>query len=87
MLHMRLIQPLLDVSLVLLGVPLVLIRGSRNIFLAGGIGAAMATCLLVVVLICRVLGVNYLLDATIAAWLPLLIFGPLAFVIARPIWD
>jgi lipopolysaccharide export system permease protein len=87
MLHMRLIQPLLDVSLVLLGVPLVLTRGSRNIFLAGGIGAAMATCLLVVVLICRALGVNYLLDATIAAWLPLLIFGPMAYVLARPIWD
>lgn len=87
MLHMRLIQPLLDVSLVLLGVPLVLTRGSRNIFIAGGIGAAMSICLLVVVLICRALGVNYLLDATIAAWLPLLIFGPVAYVLGRPIWD
>lgn len=87
MLHMRLIQPLLDVSLVLLGVPLVLTRGSRNIFLAGGMGAGMALCLLVVVLICRALGVNYLLDATIAAWLPLLIFGPVAYVLGRPIWD
>ena len=87
MLHMRLIQPLLDVTLVLLGVPLVLNRGSRNIVVAGGIGVAMATCLLVAVLVCRALGVNYLLDATLAAWLPLMIFGPVAFALARPIWD
>jgi lipopolysaccharide export system permease protein len=87
MLHMRLIQPLLDVTLVLLGVPLVLNRGSRNIVLAGGIGVGMAAAQLVAVLVCRALGVNYLLDATLAAWLPLMIFGPVAFVIARPIWD
>jgi lipopolysaccharide export system permease protein len=87
MLHMRLIQPLLDVTLVLLGVPLVLNRGSRNIVVAGGIGVAMAACLLIAVLVCRALGVNYLLDATLAAWLPLMIFGPVAFVLARPIWD
>ena len=87
LLHMRLIQPLLDITLVLLGVPLVLTRGSRNVFLAGGIGGGLATCLLVVVLVCRALGVNYLLDATLAAWLPLLIFGPVAYVLARPIWS
>jgi lipopolysaccharide export system permease protein len=87
LLHMRLIQPLLDVTLVLLGVPLVLTRGSRNVFLAGGIGGGLATLLIVVVLICRALGVNYLLDATLAAWLPLLIFGPVAYVLARPIWS
>lgn len=87
MLHMRLIQPLLDMVLVLLGVPLVLTRGSRNIVMSGGIGVGMAICLLVVVLICRALGVNYLLDATLAAWLPLLVFGPLAYMLSRPIWD
>ena len=47
----------------------------------------MAICLLVVVLLCRALGVNYLLDVTLAAWLPLLIFGPVAYALARPIWD
>jgi hypothetical protein len=47
----------------------------------------MAICLLIVVLVCRALGVNYLLDATLAAWLPLLVFGPLAYVLSRPIWD
>lgn len=87
MIHMRLVQPILDIALVLLGVPLILNRGSRNIFVGSGIGAALATALLVVVLLCKALGVNYLLDATIAAWLPLLIFGPIAYVLARPVWD
>jgi hypothetical protein len=27
------------------------------------------------------------LSATLAAWLPLLIFGPIAYTIARPLWD
>jgi lipopolysaccharide export system permease protein len=87
MLHMRLIQPVLDVILVLMGLPLVLSRGNRNIYLAGGIGVGLATCLLVVVLVCRALGVNYLLDVTLAAWLPLIVFGPIAYVLSRPIWS
>jgi lipopolysaccharide export LptBFGC system permease protein LptF len=33
------------------------------------------------------LGRNYLISAPLAAWLPLLIFGPLAYVAARPLWD
>jgi len=36
---------------------------------------------------CDTLGKNYLLSATLAAWLPLLIFGPLAYTFARPLWD
>ena len=35
-LHSRFVQPLLDLSLVLLGIPLVLSRASRNIFHGGG---------------------------------------------------
>jgi lipopolysaccharide export system permease protein len=86
-LHTRFIQPLMDLSLVLLGIPLVLTRGSRNIFLAGGIGAGLVAAQMLVVLACRGLGINYLLPVTWAAWLPLLIFGPIAYVLARPLWD
>jgi lipopolysaccharide export system permease protein len=39
------------------------------------------------VLVCHALGVNYLLKATLAAWLPLLMFGPIAYTLARPLWD
>jgi lipopolysaccharide export system permease protein len=87
MIHARVVQPLLDLSLVLLGIPLVLSRGSRNIFLAAGIGGALVGTMMIVTLACHAVGANYLLDATLAAWLPLLIFGPIAYTAARPLWD
>jgi lipopolysaccharide export system permease protein len=86
-LHARFVQPLLDVSLVLLGIPLVLRRSGRNIFLAAGIAGGLAFAMLAAVLVCHALGKSYLLGATLAAWLPLLVFGPLAYALARPLWD
>jgi len=86
-LHARLIQPLLDLSLVLMGIPLVLSRANRNIFWAAGIGIGLVAAVLIVVIACHALGKNYMMDATLAAWLPLLIFGPLAYTLARPLWD
>jgi len=85
--HSRVVQPLLDVALVLLGIPLVLSRGSRNIFMAAGIGGGLVAGVMVVVMACHALGSNYLLSATLAAWLPLLVFGPIAYAVARPLWD
>lgn len=86
-LHARVVQPLLDLSLVLMGIPLVLNRASRNIFMAAGIGIVLVLALLLVVLACHAMGKSYLLSATLAAWLPLLIFGPLGYTLARPLWD
>jgi lipopolysaccharide export system permease protein len=86
-LHARLVQPLLDLSLVLLGLPLVLARSSRNIFLAAGLCALVAAALYFVVFTCHGLGMNYLLDPLVAAWTPLVLFGPVAYVWSRPLWD
>jgi lipopolysaccharide export LptBFGC system permease protein LptF len=36
---------------------------------------------------CHWLGANYFFSPTLAAWLPLLIFGPLAYMLSRPLWD
>jgi lipopolysaccharide export system permease protein len=86
-LHSRFVRPLLDMSLVLLGIPLVLSRGSRNIFMAALVGLGLVAAVSVVNVACDVLGRNYLLSTTVAAWLPVLVFGPLAFTCARPLWD
>jgi lipopolysaccharide export system permease protein len=85
--HGRFLQPLLDLTLVFLGLPLVLSRGNRNIFLAGAIGLGLMATFFVVSLVCQGLGNNYLLAPALAAWLPVLIFAPVAFVLARPLWD
>jgi len=86
-LHSRLVQPLLDISLVLLGLPLVLSRNSRNIFLAAGLCAVLVAVVYLVVLTCHGLGSNYLLDPLLATSIPLVLFGPLAYTVARPLWD
>ncbi|WP_254507021.1 LptF/LptG family permease [Anatilimnocola floriformis] len=85
--HGRLVQPLLDLTLVFLGLPLVLSRGNRNIFVAGAICLVLMATFFVVSLVCQGLGNNYLLEPTFAAWLPVLIFAPIAYTLARPLWD
>lgn len=87
-LHSRLVQPLLDMSLVMLGIPLVLTGASRNIFLGGLLGGGLVAGMILTTLACQALGANYLLPSTsLAAWLPLLIFGPFAYISIRRLWD
>jgi len=86
-LHSRFVRPLLDMSLVLVGIPLVLRRETRNIFMAAVMGLGLVVALWAVVMASDALGRNYLISAALAAWLPLLVFGPLAYTTARPLWD
>lgn len=86
-LHKRFVQPLLDVTLIFLGLPLVLARGQRNLFVAGGYAASLVLAFFCVTLVSHSLGTNYLLSPHLAAWLPLLVFAPIAYVLARPLWD
>ncbi len=86
-LHKRFVQPLLDMTLIFLGLPLVLMRGQRNLFYAGGYAAGLVLAFFCVTLTSHSLGTNYLLSPHLAAWLPLMIFAPVAYVLARPLWD
>jgi lipopolysaccharide export system permease protein len=86
-LHVRLVQPFLDMSLFFLGVPLVLGRRNRNIFVAALLGLGIVGGFFVVTMLSHWLGANYILSPALAAWLPLMIFGPLAYTLSRPLWD
>lgn len=86
-LHKRFVQPLLDVTIVFLALPLVLLRGSRTMIWAGMASSALTTALFLSILACQGLGMNYLLRPTLAIWLPLLVFAPISFSLSRPIWD
>jgi len=81
MIHSRLVKPLLDMTLVLLGLPLVLTRNHRNVFVAAGYCLALVVCFFLVLLACQALGTAGLLSPAFSAWLPLLIFAPLAYTL------
>jgi lipopolysaccharide export system permease protein len=73
-----LIQPFLDTTLLFLGLPFVVTRTNRNPFIAIGLCLAVVTVFMLVVLGCQSLGSGGWLAPPLAAWLPLIIFAPLA---------
>jgi lipopolysaccharide export system permease protein len=83
--HARFVQPLLDLTLLFLGLPLVLTRESRNPFAAIGLCALVVAGFLLVVVGCHYLGTTYWLDPAQAAWLPAMVFVPLAAALSAPL--
>jgi lipopolysaccharide export system permease protein len=76
--HTRMVQPLMDGTLLMLGLPLMLSRGSRNVFLSIGICLGVATAFTLIALSCQSLGGLSVLRPSLAAWLPLMMFVPVA---------
>jgi len=76
--HSRMVQPLMDGTLLMLGLPLMLSRRNRNVFLSIGICLGVATAFTLVVLSCQSLGGLSMLRPSLAAWLPLMMFVPIA---------
>jgi lipopolysaccharide export system permease protein len=76
--HSRIAQPLADGTLLMLGVPLMMSRRNRNVFLTIGICVGVATAFTLVGLACQSLGGLGVLSPTLAAWAPLLVFVPVA---------
>ena len=83
--HSRFVQPLLDVTLLFLGLPLLLSRGNRNLFASIGLCVLVVCGFMLVVFGSQHLGAAYLISPALAAWLPLMIFVPVAVVISEPL--
>lgn len=83
--HSRFVQPVLDLTLLFLGLPLVLSRSNRNVFVAIGMCLALVVAFMLVVFGCQELGGSYWLEPSLAAWLPLMIFVPCAVAISLPL--
>ena len=84
--HTRFVNPLLDITLLLLGLPLVVSRESRNVFVAIGMCVGVTTVFLLVVIASQHLGSICLIDPALAAWAPLIIFVPPAVGMAESLW-
>jgi lipopolysaccharide export system permease protein len=76
--HSRVVQPLLDITLLFLGLPLVLSRENRNMFAAIGLCVILVVAFMLLVLAFQYAGGSYLLDPALASWMPLMIFVPAA---------
>jgi lipopolysaccharide export system permease protein len=76
--HSRIMQPFMDATMLMLGLPLMFSRRHRNVFLSIGICLAAALSFSMVSLACQSLGGLSLLRPTLAAWVPLMVFVPIA---------
>ncbi|MFZ5828528.1 MAG: LptF/LptG family permease [Planctomycetota bacterium] len=85
--HARIVQPLIDMTLLMLGLPLVLTRQNRNVFVAIGMCLAVVTVFVLSVLGLQYLGTSLLIRPALAAWAPLLIFVPAAAWMASGLWE
>lgn len=84
--HARFTAPLLDLALLLLGIPLVLGPIRRGVFAAVGGCVAMTVVFFLVVMGSHALALADALSPSLGAWLPLLMLGPLAAWAAEPMW-
>lgn len=85
--HARFVSPLLDMSLALLGIPLVVGPIRRGIFVAVGACVGMTVVFFLVVFGSHALATADVVSPSLGAWLPLLILGPLAAWRTQPMWQ
>ena len=80
--HSRLLQPLMDCTLLFLGLPLIVSRGNRNPYVAIGIAVIVVALFFAVSLGSQSLGNSGWIRPSLAAWLPLILFMPVAVFLA-----
>ena len=78
--HMRLTRPILGMILVLLGLSVILRDQNRNIFISAGVCVVLCGMFFAALFGCKQLGDNDMLPPALAAWTPVLFFGPLSVV-------
>jgi lipopolysaccharide export system permease protein len=82
--HTRIMQPVLAVTLLFLGLPLVLSGSNRNVFRAIGLCIGLVVAFMLVQFARQYLGSSYWVEPALAAWLPAMIFVPCAVALSHP---
>jgi lipopolysaccharide export system permease protein len=78
--HMRLTRPILGMILVLIGLSVILRDQNRNVFISAGMCLVLCGVFFAACFASKLLGENDILPPALAAWLPVLFFGPVSFV-------
>jgi lipopolysaccharide export system permease protein len=79
--HSRLTRPLLGVVLVLLGLSVILRDQNRNVIISSGMCLVLCGVFFGLSYACKMMGDSELISPSLAAWLPVLLFGPYALVL------
>ena len=79
--HSRLTRPLLGMVLVLLGLSVILRDQNRNVLISSGMCLVLCGVFFAACYTCKMLGDNDYLSPALAAWLPVLLFGPHSLVL------
>ena len=79
--HMRLTRPILGMLLVFMGLSMILRDQNRNVYISTALCLVLCGLYFAACFACKHLGDNEFLSPALAAWLPVLVFGPLAFVL------
>jgi lipopolysaccharide export system permease protein len=79
--HMRLTRPILGMILVFLGLSVILRDQNRNVFISAAMCLGLCAFFFGACFACQQLGSNNIVSPALAAWAPVLFFGPLAFVL------
>lgn len=77
-LHMRVLRPLMGMSLLFLSLPLILGGEGRNTFINLGMSLGASAAYYATLNVAQFLGGNGVLEPMVAAWLPLIAFGTVA---------
>jgi lipopolysaccharide export system permease protein len=78
--HMRLTRPVVGMILVFMGLSVILRDQNRNVFISAGLCLVLCAVFFAALFACKYLGDYEQLSPALAAWLPVLGFGPLSFV-------
>jgi len=78
--HMRLTRPILGMILVFMGLSVILRDQNRNVFISAGLCIGLCALFFAACFASKHLGDNEWLSPALSAWAPVLLFGPLAFV-------
>ena len=79
--HSRLVRPLIGVVLVMLGLSVILRDQNRNIFISAGICLVLCCLFFGAGYSAKMLGDNDFVHPALAAWMPVMVFGPYALVL------
>lgn len=83
MFHMRVVRPLVGVLLVIIGVSIILRDQTRHVLISAGLCLVLCALFFAAIYAGRALGTGDFISPAMAAWFPILIFGPIGIVL----WD